>query len=86
LNVELGARLHQQQRENKRVKTAGLVLIVIGAIALIWGGITYTTRDQVVDVGPLHASVEKEHHVPFSPIAGAVLLVGGIALMAVGRK
>ena len=68
------------------MKAAGLVLIVIGAIALIWGGITYTTRDKVVDVGPLHASVEKEHHVPLSPVAGAVLLVGGIALLAAGKK
>ncbi|HVV47321.1 MAG TPA: hypothetical protein VHC72_19055 [Bryobacteraceae bacterium] len=68
------------------MKAAGLVLIVIGAIALIWGGITYTTRDKVVDVGPLHASVEKKHHVPLSPIAGAVLLVGGIALVAAGKK
>jgi len=68
------------------VKAAGLVLIVIGAIAFIWGGITYTTRDKVVDVGPLHASVEKKHHVPLSPIAGAVLLVGGIALVAAGKK
>jgi hypothetical protein len=68
------------------VKAAGLVLIVIGAIAFIWGGITYTTRDKVVDVGPLHASVEKEHHVPLSPIAGAVLLVGGIVLVAAGKK
>ena len=68
------------------MKTAGLVLIVIGAIALIWGGITYTTRDKVVDVGSLHASVEKEHHVPLPPIAGAVLLVAGFALVAAGKK
>ena len=68
------------------MKAAGLVLIVIGAIALIWGGITYTTRDKVVDVGPLHASVEKKHHVPLSPIAGAVLLVGGVALVVAGKK
>lgn len=69
------------------MKAAGLVLIVIGAIAFIWGGITYTTRDKVVDVGPLHASVENKHHVPLSPIAGAVLLVGGIVLLvAAGKK
>lgn len=68
------------------MKAAGLVLIVIGAIALIWGGITYTTRDKVVDVGPLHASVEKKHHVPLSPIAGVVLLVGGVALVVAGKK
>ena len=68
------------------MKAAGLVLIVIGAIAFIWGGISYTTRDKVVDVGPIHASVEKKHHVPLSPIAGAVLLVGGIALLAAGKK
>lgn len=68
------------------MKAAGLVLIVIGAIALIWGGITYTTRDKVVDVGPLHASVEKKHHVPLSPIVGAVLVLGGIALVAAGKR
>ncbi|HVW07186.1 MAG TPA: hypothetical protein VHC90_01310 [Bryobacteraceae bacterium] len=68
------------------MKAAGLVLIVVGAIAFIWGGITSTTRHRVVDVGPLHASVEKQHHVPLSPIAGAVLLVGGIALVAAGKK
>lgn len=68
------------------MKTGGLILIVLGAIAFIWGGISYTTRDKVLDVGPVHASVEKEHHVPLSPIAGAVLLIGGIALVAAGKK
>ncbi len=68
------------------MKIAGLVLIVLGAIALIWGGIGYTTKDKVLDVGPIEASVEKRHNVPLSPIAGAVLLVGGIALVATGKK
>ena len=68
------------------MRMGGLILIVLGAIALIWGGIGYTTKDKVLDVGPIEASVEKKHSVPLSPIAGAVLLVGGIALVVTGKK
>ena len=67
-------------------KTLGVILIVIGLIGLAWGGITYTTREKVVDVGPIHATRDKTHNVPLPPIAGAVALVGGIALLVVGKK
>ena len=53
---------------------------------LAWGGFTYTTREKVVDIGPIHASRDETHHVPLPPIAGAVALVGGIVLMVAGKK
>ena len=59
---------------------------MVGLLGLAWGGFTYTTREKVVDIGPIHATREKTHDVPFPPIAGALALIGGIALLAFGRK
>jgi len=67
-------------------KTIGAVLIVLGLLGLAWGGFTYTTREKLVDIGPIHATREKTHDVPVPPIAGGLALVGGIALLALGRK
>ena len=68
------------------MKTLGVILIVLGLIGLVWGGITYTTREKVVDIGPIHASRDKTHNVPLPPIAGAVALIGGIVLLVARRK
>ena len=62
-------------------RTVGIILIVLGLVGLAWGGFTYTTRQRVLDVGPIHATRDKTHVVPLPPIAGAVALVGGIALL-----
>jgi drug/metabolite transporter (DMT)-like permease len=67
-------------------KAIGAILIVLGLLGLAWGGFTYTTREKVVDIGPIHATREKSHDVPVPPIAGALALIGGIVLLAVGRK
>ena len=65
-------------------KTIGMILIGLGVFGLAWGGFTYTTREKVVDIGPIHATREKTHDVPLPPIAGAVSLLGGIALLVAG--
>ncbi len=62
-------------------KVVGVVLIVLGLCGLVWGGFTYHTHKTVLDVGPIHATRELEHTIPFPPIAGAVALLGGIALL-----
>jgi hypothetical protein len=67
-------------------KTLGLVLIVLGLVGLAWGGISYTTRETVVDIGPIHATRDKTHNIPLPPIAGAVALIGGIVLLVAGGK
>ena len=66
-------------------KTLGLVLIALGLVGLVWGGFTYTTNEKVVDIGPIHATREKTHNVPLTPIAGAVALIGGIVLLVAGK-
>ena len=67
-------------------KTLGIILIALGLFGLAWGGFTYTTREKVVDIGPIHATREKTHNVPLPPIAGAVALIGGVVLLVARRK
>ena len=67
-------------------KTLGMILVALGLVGLAWGGFSYTTRERVVDLGPIHASREKTHNVPLPPIAGAAALLGGIVLLAAGTK
>ena len=67
-------------------KTLGIILIAIGLLGLVWGGFTYTTREKVVDIGPIHATRDQTHNVSLPPIAGAVALIGGVVLLAARRK
>jgi hypothetical protein len=67
-------------------KTLGIVLIALGLFGLAWGGFTYTTREKIVDVGPIHATRDKTHEVPLPPIAGAVALIAGIVILVAGKK
>jgi hypothetical protein len=64
----------------KPVTLVGIALIILGVLALAYQGITYTTREKVIDLGPLQASVDKKKSIPLSPIVGAVALAGGVAL------
>jgi hypothetical protein len=68
------------------MKLIGVVLIVVGVLALAFGGFSYTTRERVVDLGPLKVDADKEHHLPIAPIAGVAALVGGIVLVIAGSK
>jgi hypothetical protein len=64
----------------------GIVLIVLGLAALVYQGITYTHRDTIVDIGPIHATAEREKTVPLPPIVGIVAVAGGVALLVAGRR
>lgn len=70
----------------KLVTLVGVALIVLGVLALAYQGITYTTREKVIDLGPLKASVDKERSIPLPPIVGVLALVGGVALVIVGVR
>ena len=63
-------------------KTIGIVLIVLGLVGLAYGGFSYTTREKVIDLGPIHATRDETHSLPLPPIAGALLLIGGVVLVA----
>jgi hypothetical protein len=64
----------------------GILLIVLGVVALGYEGISYTTREKVVDIGPLQASVEKKKTIPLSPVLGGAALLGGIVLVIAGAR
>jgi hypothetical protein len=64
----------------------GIILIVFGIVALAYQGITYTTREKVLDIGPLEATAEKQKTIPLPPIVGGLALVGGIILVATGAR
>jgi hypothetical protein len=63
-----------------------IILIALGIGALAYQGITYTTREKVVDLGPIQVTAEKTKTFPLPPIVGAVALVGGIMLLVMGNK
>ena len=68
------------------MRIVGIILIVLGALALIYQGITYTRRRQVVDLGPIQATAEEEETIPIPPIVGGILLVAGVGLVIAGGK
>ena len=61
-------------------------LIILGIVALAYQGITYKTREKIVDIGPLQATAEKEKTVPLPPLLGGLALAGGVVLVVVGSK
>ena len=68
------------------MKVIGIILIVFGLFALTAGGIGYTKREKVLDLGPLQATTETHKTIPIAPIAGFAALIGGIALLMAGSK
>ncbi|HEV8672867.1 MAG TPA: DUF3185 domain-containing protein [Methylomirabilota bacterium] len=70
----------------KPVTVVGIALIVLGVLALAYQGITYTTKEKVLELGPLKAEVEKEKTIPLPPILGALALAGGVVLLIAGSR
>jgi hypothetical protein len=68
------------------VKVIAVLLIVLGLVALAYGGITMTTRDKIVDLGPVEVTQEEQHRLPLPPIVGGVAVAAGIILLVAGAK
>jgi len=64
------------------MRILGAILVVLGVLALVYGGIRYTKQEKVVDVGPIEATVEHKKTIPLPPLAGAAALVAGIILIS----
>jgi uncharacterized membrane protein len=64
----------------------GLVLVVLGVLALAYQGITYTTHKKVLDLGPIQATEEQHKTIPLPPVLGGLALLGGVVLIVAGRK
>jgi hypothetical protein len=70
----------------KPIMWLGILLIVLGSLALAYQGFTYTRQEKILDVGPVHATAERHERVSIPPILGGIALAGGIALLVVGVR
>jgi hypothetical protein len=70
----------------KPIAIAGVLLIVIGLAALIYQGVTYTSRETVIDIGPISATAERQKTLPIPPVLGILAVAGGVALLVAGAR
>jgi uncharacterized membrane protein len=70
----------------KSISLVGILLIVLGVLALAYQGINYTRREKVLDIGPIHATKDTQEQIPLPPILGGLALVGGIVLLVAGAR
>jgi len=70
----------------KPIMWVGILLVVLGALAVAYQGFNYTHQEKILDVGPIHATAEEHDRVSIPPILGGLVLMGGIVLLVVGAK
>ena len=68
------------------MKQVGIILVILGVLALVYQGIQYTTREKILDIGSLKVSADTKKTIPLPPVVGGVALVAGIALILLDRK
>jgi hypothetical protein len=70
----------------KPITWLGILLVILGGLALAYQGFNYTRQERVLDVGPIHATAEKHERVSIPPLLGGLALAGGVALVVIGVK
>jgi hypothetical protein len=70
----------------KPIAIAGVLLIVLGLAALVYQGVSYTSRETVIDIGPITATADREKTLPIPPVLGILAVAGGVALLVVGAR
>jgi len=78
--------LASKAKHMKPIIWVGILLIVLGGLAIAYQGITYTHQEKVLDLGPIHATREDHERISIPPILGGLALVGGVALLVAGGK
>jgi hypothetical protein len=67
-------------------RVLGTVLVIIGIVALVWGGISWTREETIVDLGPIEATAETRESIPLPPLLGGIALLAGIALLVIPAR
>ena len=70
----------------KPIAIAGVLLIVLGLAALVYQGVSYTSRETVIDIGPITATADRQKTLPIPPVLGILAVAGGVALLVVGTR
>jgi hypothetical protein len=70
----------------KNISIVGVIVIVLGVLALAYQGINYTKRETVIDLGPIHATADEDKTLPLPPVLGAAAVAGGVVLLIVGMR
>jgi hypothetical protein len=70
----------------KSITLVGILLVVLGGLALAYQGFSYTRRERIIDIGPIHATADTQEHVPVPPIVGGLALAAGTILLFMGTK
>jgi len=70
----------------KQIAIAGVLLILLGVVALVYQGFTYTSRETVIDIGPITATADRQKTLPIPPVLGILAVAGGVALLVVGAR
>jgi len=78
--------LKAETKSMKPIILVGILLVVLGTLALAYQGINYTREKKVFEVGPIHATAETHERIPLPPVLGGLVLVGGVVLLVSGAK
>jgi hypothetical protein len=70
----------------KPVSIVGVILIALGLVALVYQGVSYTSRETIIDIGPIRATADQQKTLPLSPVLGIVAVAGGVALLVAGQR
>lgn len=70
----------------RTIAVVGIALIVLGLAALAYQGITYRTRETVLDIGPIHATADRDKTIPLPPVLGIAAVAGGVILLVAGVR
>jgi hypothetical protein len=68
------------------IAIVGVLLIVLGLVALVYQGINYTTRETVIDIGPVHATADRQKTLPLPPVLGIAAVASGVVLLIAGAR
>jgi uncharacterized membrane protein YidH (DUF202 family) len=68
------------------MKILGIVLVVLGALALVYGGINYNRSRTVIDMGSMSVTATEHRSFPIPVVAGVLVLIGGVTLLVVGQR
>jgi hypothetical protein len=70
----------------KIASLVGTILVIVGLVGLIWGGVSYTKEETLIDVGPIEATTQTRERIPMPPIIGGVALAAGVVLLIAGAR